>query len=312
MKNKTTFLSWAILLPLVIVWGSSFILIKKSLIYFTPSEVGILRIVITFLFLLPLAFRSLKRINKSQRNYLIIAGLVGSFIPVFMFAIAQTAINSLLAGILNSLTPLFTLLMGLSFFKLKANWFNVLGVFVGLAGAIGLIYVSGGEQGFVFNIKYASLIMIATICYAFNVNFIKVYLKEVDSLTITVLTFFYVGVPSFLYVVLFSDIPHKLFMDSSYLPGFGYISILAIAGTGIALIAFNKLIKISSPVFASSVTYLIPIVAILWGIFDGELFKPIYILWFILIIIGVLMVNTKKHNPFKMNSNAELEGKNKN
>ena len=312
MDKKNTLISWAILLPLVVVWGSSFILIKKSLIYFTPYEVGILRIVITFLFLLPMAIRSLKKINRAHRNYLIISGVVGSFVPAFMFAIAQTNINSLLAGILNSLTPLFTLILGLSFFRLKANWFNGIGVLIGLIGALGLIYVSGGNQGFVFNIKYASLIIIATVCYAFNVNFIKVFLRDVDSLTITALTFFYVGVPSIIYVILFSDIPRKLFMDTSYLPGFGYISILAVAGTGIALIAFNKLIKISSPVFASSVTYLIPVVAIIWGIIDGEIFKPIYILWFILIIIGVLMVNTKKHNPFKMNTkgNSQLENKN--
>lgn len=312
MDKKNTIISWAILLPLVIVWGSSFILIKKSLIYFTPYEVGILRIVITFLFLLPMAIRSLKKISKAHRNYLIISGAVGSFVPAFMFAIAQTEINSLLAGILNSLTPLFTLILGLSFFRFKANWFNAIGVIVGLAGAMGLIYVSGGNQSFVFNIKYASLIIVATVCYAFNVNFIKVYLKDVDSLTITALTFFYVGVPSIIYVILFSDIPRKLFMDTSFLPGFGYISILAVAGTGIALIAFNKLIKISSPVFASSVTYLIPVVAIIWGIIDGEIFKPIYILWFILIIIGVLMVNTKKHNPFKMNTKGNSRLKNKN
>ncbi len=293
MKDNKTLVSWTILLPLVIVWGSSFILIKKSLLYFTAAEVGILRITITFLFLLPLAIRSLRKIDKKHRTYLIISGVIGSFIPSFMFAIAQTGINSSLAGILNSLTPLFTLILGLFFFKIKATWVNALGVIVGLIGAFGLIYVSGGDQGFIFNIKYAAFIIVATVCYAFNVNFIKIYLKQIDSLTITSLTFFYIGIPSIVYVLLFSDIPNKLFNDSNSLVGFGYISILAIAGTGIALIAFNKLIKISSPVFASSVTYLIPVVAIIWGIIDGEVFKPIYILWFVLIIIGVMLVNIK-------------------
>ncbi len=308
-KNKAL-ISWTILLPLVLVWGSSFILIKKSLLYFTAVEVGILRITITFLFLLPWAIRSLRRIDRKHRNYLIISGIIGSFIPAFMFSIAQTGINSSLAGILNSLTPLFTLLLGLAFFKIVASWFNAMGVIIGLAGAMGLIYVSGGDQGFVFNIKYASLVMIATVCYAFNVNFIKIYLKDIDALTITVLTFFYIGIPSLVYVLAFSNIPNKLMNENDALIGIGYVSILAIAGTGIALIAFNKLIKISTPIFASSVTYMIPVVAIIWGIIDGEIFKPIYILWFILIIIGVLMVNTKSRKYSNIFSNKIFSRKN--
>jgi drug/metabolite transporter (DMT)-like permease len=277
----------------MLVWGSSFILIKKSLLYFSGTEVGILRIVVTFLFLLPFALIRLKRINKKQRNLLIISGIIGSLIPSFMFAIAQTGINSSLAGILNSLTPLFTLFIGLLFFKLKSKWYNVLGVFIGLFGAMGLIYISGGDKGFVFNIKYASLVVIATICYAFNVNFIKTYLKELDSLTITAFTFFYIGIPSLIYVLGFSAIPNKIIHESESLVGLGYVSILSIAGTAIALIAFNKLIKISSPVFASSVTYIIPIVAIVWGIIDGEVFKLIYVIWFAIILFGVLLVNAK-------------------
>lgn len=312
MKNKNLIISWAILIPLVLVWGSSFILIKRSLLYFSAVEVGLLRVTITFLFLLPIAILGLRRTNKKQRLYLLISGVIGSFIPAFMFAIAQTGIDSSLAGILNSLTPLFTLIFGISFFRLKATMLNFFGVLLGLAGAIGLIYVNGGDEGFVFNFKYASFIVIATLCYAFNVNFIKVYLKEVDALAITSLTFFYVGIPSLLYIIFYTDIVNQLFYDRDSLPGFGYISTLAIAGTGIALIAFNKLIKISTPVFASSVTYLIPVVAIIWGIIDGEVFKPIFMLWFIMILTGVIMVNTKKRNIFKMKSKSTSTSKNKN
>lgn len=293
MKSKNDLISWLILIALMIVWGSSFILIKKSLIYFTGAEVGILRIAVTFLFLLPFAILRLKEINKKHRNYLILSGIIGSLIPSFMFAIAQTGIDSSLAGILNSLTPLFTLFLGLVFFKIKTNWFNILGVFIGLFGAMGLIYVTGGDKGFVINIKYASLVVIATICYAFNVNFVKIYLKKLDSLTITAFTFFYIGIPAMIYVLAFTEIPNKLIHQSDSLIGLGYISILSVAGTAIALIAFNKLIKISSPVFASSVTYIIPIVAIVWGIIDGEIFKLTYVLWFALILFGVLLVNAK-------------------
>lgn len=302
MDNKNNSLvSWLILLVLVLVWGSSFILIKKSLLYFTGPEVGILRIVITFLFMMPFALRKIKHLSLKMGLRLLLSGFIGSLIPSFMFAIAQTGIDSNLAGTLNSLTPLFTLAMGLAFFKLKSRWYNILGVFIGLIGAIGLIYVNG-SKGFAFNINYAALVIVATICYAFNVNYIKVYLKELDSLTITTFTFFFIGIPSLIYVLAWTDIPQKIFISGTAWAGLGYLSVLAIVGTGLALIAFNKLIKMSSPVFASSVTYLIPVVAIIWGVIDGEIFKPSYLLWFLLIIIGVFLVNASPYRLLNISS----------
>jgi drug/metabolite transporter (DMT)-like permease len=290
-KQHQNIYSWVILLSLVLVWGSSFILIKKALIYFSPVEVGILRVTISFIALLPFAFKLLKTISRKMMGYLILSGFIGSFIPALSFALAQTKIDSAVAGTLNALTPLFTLILGVSFFRFKARWYNVLGVIIGLGGAMGLIYASSSSS-FEINFGYASLIILATICYAFNVNFIKVYLKELNSFTITVFTFFYIGIPSFLWVIFFSEIPGKLYSQPETLIGFGYLSILAVLGTAIALIAFNRLIKVSSPIFASSVTYMIPIVAIIWGIIDGEVFKTSYILWFSLVVGGVLLVNT--------------------
>ena len=233
--------------------------------------------------------------------YIIISGFIGSFIPAILFALAQTQIDSSLAGTLNALTPLFTLILGVIFFSQKTRWYNIIGVLIGLAGAIGLIYASSGLN-FGFNLKYASLIIIATMCYAFNVNWIKVYLASLNSLTITVLTFFYIGIPLLIYVLFFSEIPEKLITDRETLKGLGYLTLLAVAGTGIALIAFNKLIKVSTPIFASSVTYMIPVVAIIWGVIDGEVFKPGYLLWFLLIITGILLVNTSPRRMLNVGS----------
>lgn len=300
-KYRHQIISWSILISLVLVWGSSFILIKKSLLYFSATEVGILRVTITFLFLLPVALKKVKQISRKMALYLTISGAIGSLMPAFLFAIAQTHIDSGLAGTLNALTPLFTLILGVLFFKITTKWYNITGVIIGLIGAIGLVYASS-EQAFVFNLKYASFILLATICYAFNVNFIKIYLKELDSLTITVFTFFYIGIPSFIYVLLFSDIPSKLLETNENIIGIGYLSILAVAGTGLALIAFNKLIKLSSPVFASSVTYMIPIVALIWGVIDGEVFRLGYFVWFLLIIIGVLLVNASRQRKMNIGS----------
>jgi len=289
MKN---FISWAILLGLVLVWGSSFILIKKSLLYFTSDEVGVLRIVITFLFLLPLAILKLKKVDKRTTWILMVSGIIGSVIPSWLFATAQTQIGSSMAGTLNALTPLFTLLIGVLFFKFKTRWFNVLGVIIGLAGAVGLIMASS-HHALEANIKYSLLVVAATLCYAINVNIIKTHLSHLGSLTITALTFFYVGIPLTLFILFASNVPSNLINEPETLTGLGYLLILSVLGTALALIAFNKLIKTSSPVFAASVTYLIPVVAIAWGIIDGEIFKLSYAVWFTLIILGVFLVNAK-------------------
>lgn len=291
-KQRT--LSWIILSSLVFVWGSSFILIKKSLQYFTGPEVGILRILITFLFLSPLVYKTLKKINKKHYLLLGISGIIGSLFPSLLFAIAETGIDSAIAGTLNSLTPLFTLLIGLIFFKFKTRWYNVLGVIIGLLGATGLIMANSNGSVNV-NIFYASLVVVASILYAINVNLVKSYFQGISSLDITVLSFFFIGFPVLIYVLIFTRIPHMLWFEPDVWVGMGYLSVLSVLGTGVALIAYNQLIKWSNPVFASSVTYLIPVVAIMWGVLDGEKFTISYLLWVLLILGGVFLVNARPY-----------------
>lgn len=300
-KNKHLLTSWLILLLLSLVWGSSFILIKKSLVYFTATEVGLLRVVLSFLFLLPVALVQVRNISWRYFIYLSISGLVGSLIPALLFAKAQTVISSGLAGTLNSLTPLFTLIFGILFFHLKVRWYNTLGVVMALAGAVGLIYISSGQH-FSFHSGYAFLVVLATTCYAFNVNFIKTFLKDLSSLTITTFSFFYIGIPVTVYVLLFSNVPHKLINDTETHAGLLYLLILSVVGTALALVVFNKLIKISSPVFASSVTYLIPVVALAWGIIDGEMFRFSYFLSFLFILAGIFLVNASPYSKINVSS----------
>jgi len=219
--------------------------------------------------------------------------VMGSLLPAFLFSIAQTGIDSATAGLLNSLTPLFTLIAGLLLFNLKTRFINVLGVFTGLAGAIGLISISGGNA-FSFNLKYSSLIILATVFYAINVNLIKAKLRHIDSLTITSMTFFVAGIIASVILFTATDFVSQFANDPNAWQGLLYIAILAIVGTALAMIAFNTLIKITGPIFASSVTYLIPIVALLWGIADGEYFSLKHLLWIAMIIGGVLLVNKKK------------------
>jgi drug/metabolite transporter (DMT)-like permease len=301
-KSKQAHITWLILLGLALTWGSSFILIKQGLLGFSndSSIVGALRIVITFIVLLPLALLRLRRIKKNQWKILIVIGIISNAAPAFLFAKAQTGIDSNMAGILNSLTPLFTLLIGLAFFQLRPKWYNIAGVFLGLAGAAGLIHFNG-EGGFIFNINYAVYILIATICYAASVNIIKTYLEDLDAVSITAFSFAFVGFPVAIYLLFFTDFLGYLSESREAWIGLGYISILAVFGTAIALIFFNRLIKMTSALFASSITYMIPVVAIAWGITDGEKFGWGSFIWILLILGGVYLVNTKRLKSKKMN-----------
>jgi drug/metabolite transporter (DMT)-like permease len=291
--SRNLIISWSILTGLALIWGSSFILIKRGLDYYSSSEVGALRISISFLVLSPFAISSIRKLSLHDWKYLSIVGLIGSGFPAFLFAKAQTGIDSSLAGILNSLTPLFTMIIGLGFFSMKIKWFNIAGVLIGLAGAIGLISISGGRS-FEFNFQYAIYIIIATVCYATNVNLVKYKLRDVDALTITAFSFFIIGLPVLLYLLFFTEFIRQISTEPAALKGLGYIGILAVVGTALALIAFNRLVKMASPVFASSVTYLIPLVAVAWGAIDGEKMTPLAFLWMAVILLGIFLVNKKK------------------
>ncbi|HNZ42956.1 MAG TPA: DMT family transporter [Bacteroidales bacterium] len=297
-KNPSTvLLGWAILLVLVLVWGSSFILMKRGLEHYSHTQLALMRISIACIFLIPFAIFSIKKINRKKLGYIALVGIIGNGIPAFLFAKAQTGIDSSLAGILNSLTPLFTLIAGLLFFGYKARWINITGVFIGLAGTVGLMSISGNKT-LDFNFRYGIYIMVATVLYAINLNIVKKYLEDTDPVTITAFAFLIIGIPALIVLFFFTDFVLVLTTQAGALEGLGYIAILGIFGSGLAVILHNKLIKTSGVLFAASVTYMIPVVAVLWGIADGEAFEPVYLFWIALILLGIFMVN-------------RLEGKNK-
>jgi drug/metabolite transporter (DMT)-like permease len=294
LKTKDT-TSWIILFVLVLIWGSSFILIKKGLEAFSSTELGALRIIITFICLSPIALKRLSALPAPKLVLLALSGITGSGVPAFLFAYAETGIESSVAGILNSLTPLFTLVIGLALFGIRTRWFNVAGVFLGLTGAVGLLTVSGGGD-FSLNMSFGIYVIVATIFYAINANLIKRWLHDVDSLSITSVSFFIMGIPAVIFLLVFTKFSQHSINQPGALAGLSYIAILAIVGTAIALVLYNKLIKLTSAVFASSVTYLMPVIAILWGMLDGEPFRLVYIVWINLIMAGVVLVNTKTIN----------------
>lgn len=282
MQSKQ--LKWYLLALLSLIWGSSFILIKRGLEGLNPFQLGSLRIIFCAVFLLIIGFRTLKNIPLGQWKYIALTALVGTFLPAFLFSIAQMQINSSVSAILNSLTPLNTLILGATVFGLGFQRRQLIGVVIGLVGCVLLIY-NGAINNPNQNYYYALFVVVASVCYAANVNLIKKYLSDLTPLTISTGNFAVMLIPAIL-VLSFSG-----FFDIATLPATHrsmlFIAILAILGTGIANVIFFRLIQMSSPIFSSSVTYLIPIVAFGWGLFDGESLTLIQGLGAVIILVGV-------------------------
>lgn len=283
-------LAWVLLVSLALIWGSSFILIKRGLGGLTSFEVGALRIFSAGVVLLPIAIRRMSSVPKASFKFLVIIGLASSFIPSFLFAIAQTQLASSLAGVFNTITPIFTLLIGVLFYHQKFNIRVILGAVVAFGGTV--ILLTSGQDGFGFK-PYALLILMAALLYAINGNVIKFHLSNIPSLTITSVSVVFAGMLSGLYLLLFTSFFQNVFTSNEMLSASAYIILLGVMGTAVALLIFNNLVRITDPVFTSSVTYIIPLVAICWGLIDGETMALIQFVGVALVLFGVYLTNRK-------------------
>ncbi len=283
---------WVYLLVLSLIWGTSFILIKKALLGLSAYQLGALRTLITGLFLFAVGYKKIKTIKKEHWKWVAISGVLGSFIPAFFFAIAETEIDSAVVSVLNSLVPLNTVLLGAAVFKIASSTRQVIGVIIGFIGT-SILILEGADLNPNQNYLYAGFVIASTVMYAVNVNIIKRYLQEVKPLAIAVGNYVVIFIPALL-VLIFTDFFN---LNNFDIPVFnkaiGYVVILAFFGTALAKVLFNTLVQMSTPVFASSVTYIMPIVALAWGLLDGETFSWTQGVGTLIILIGVYLANRK-------------------
>ncbi|MDO5655387.1 MAG: DMT family transporter [Flavobacteriaceae bacterium] len=282
---------YAVLIVLALVWGTSFILIKKSVDVFSPYQVGALRVSMAGLVLMSFGIPALRKLDKKTLMWAAIGGCFGNFIPMFLFPMAEVKVSSSLAGILNSLVPIFTLFFGFLLFNTKSTKVQVLGAIIGFAGANVLMYFTGGSGG-ESHFQYALLIILATISYSLSGLIVKSKLNHVRSLELSGAVFSIWFLPA-LIILIFSGFFTEFNGSVEHWKGLGYVSILAFMGTAMAMILFYKLIQQTTAVFASSVTYLMPVVAVLWGILDGEEFNFWFIIGGFLILIGIYLIREK-------------------
>lgn len=292
--------SWFFLFLLALIWGSSFILMKKGMFdaaeepIFSASQVGALRMAIAGLVMLPFGLMNLKKIrNRKQVFYLLIVGTCGNFFPAFLFTFAETRLSSGFTGMLNSFTPFFTLILGFLIFKQKIRMKQVIGLFVAFIGICFLIGILSNAP-LKIPMLHVGAVLLATLMYGTSLNTIKYKLSEFKSLEIASLSFTFLAIPAWI-VTFCLDTGSVLKTNPHAYEALFFISILSIFGTCLALLLFNQIIALKSPMFASSVTYMIPIVAVVLGVFlNREQFHISQFLGMIVIVGGVYLVNSKQ------------------
>ncbi len=298
-EQKQDWKAWLTLVALALVWGSSFILIKKTLVTYNAVETGSLRIFVAFLGLSPLLIRQSRKIPWRKWRHLLIVCLAGTGFPVFLFANAQTVLPSSLTGILNSTVPIFTLLLGFLVFGVRMKTNSIIGVIVGFVGAT--LILTGGQQGIAIdeNALYGILVLLAAFCYATSMNTIKQFLNEVDSISIASSTFIVLGPLSGIYLFAFSEVPTKTMEIEGAWKSLAAVTLLAIVGTFLAKIIFFNLVQRTDAVFSSMVTYMIPIVALFWGWLDGEEIVWLHLVGMALILLAVYLVRKRQRKKMQ-------------
>ena len=297
---------WAPTLTLLLlgfVWGSSFILMKWGLFasdgspLFPPLELAAMRIAIAGVALLPVSLTHWKKLSRPQWLWVSFIGLVGSFVPAVLFATAQTELPSAMAGMLNALSPIWTLLIGFALFGLSVKRNQLLGIGTGFIGTIWLIQAQGSvhthtSEGVEPILIPSLLLVIATVCYGISVNITREKLRKLSSPVIASCSLGLAAMPASA-IVINGDIPHLIVSHPDGLQGLIAVGILGALGTAGALVLFNQLIAWTSAVTAASVTYIIPIFAAFWGWWDGELLHAQHLAAGLCILLGVWLTNRK-------------------
>lgn len=302
MKKRFLPSNVIILIVLAVIWGSSYILMKRGLESFSALQVSLLRIFFAFAALLPFLPSALKNLKKKDIIFIAAVAIIGSGIPSYLYPLAITKVDSGVAGIINTLTPVFVLLFGFVFFQMKAGWKRVLGVSIALVGAALLVWFKPGvAAGSVGINHYALAAVAATACYGLSSNILKARLNHVPAGQLTSLTFTMIG-PFALAWLFSTDFMSILEADPEAYKSLAYIALLGVFGTAFALVLFNKLIAATDALYAATVTFLIPIVAIFWAIIDGEILGAAHIAGLTLILVGLFLLNRAKREDESLNS----------
>jgi drug/metabolite transporter (DMT)-like permease len=292
-KIKETFsfhaLNWILLILCTIIWGFSYFFIKHSLTGFQPIEVLSLRALAAGITLLPFVYTAFKKIPKEKYGYVFLCTLLGNGIPMYLYPLAQTHISSSVAGIVNSLTPLCVYIIGIFFFHLHNTRLKLIGVVVGLLGAVCLIVFKPSAE-LKADFFFLCVALTAPIMYGISSNFLKKHLSGLPGIPLTAMMYLML-LPGAIALFFNCDIPHKIATNEAAQQALPYTLMLGVLGTALAMSLFNVLIKRAHIMFASSVSYLMPLVAVMLGVIDNERLASFEIFGLVLILVGVILIN---------------------
>lgn len=286
---NSRFISWAIFIILCFIWGSSFILMHYSARGLSSAQIASVRILAAGLVFLPFAVFHLQKIPRNKVLLVIAGGITGNLLPAYLFAEAISRnIDSSLAGILNSLTPICVIVVAVLFFKDKVKRQKIAGVLVGFAGLVLLTLTQDDIS--LQNAGYASLILLGTICYGINVNLYSHYLRGLNAFQVSTVSLAFMIIPTA--IVLWQ----QQFMQLDFAAAEVKWAVMAsaalgVVGSALATILFYILVQKAGGLFASLVTYGIPFVALFWGFLDGEKITLAEISCLGLILFGVYLAN---------------------
>lgn len=293
---QINWMNWLMLLGLSAIWGSSFILMKLSMYtssheeIFSSNQVAALRMTIAGIALLPWsvnAFRKLK--NKKDLLPLLVVGLSGNFLPAFLFTYAETGLSSGYTGMLNSFTPIFTILIGFLLFGNKLNQLQFTGLIVGTVGIVGLS-LAGNTNNLEGDLIHILAVVLATLFYAISMNTLKFKLPHLSGIDITSIAFSLVLAPA-IFFLFATDTSTTLLNNPHVSQGLLAVTILGVVGTAFAVFIFSILVTRSTLLFSSSVTYLIPIFASVIGLGFGEHLNLFQFASMGIILTGVYIAN---------------------
>jgi drug/metabolite transporter (DMT)-like permease len=298
------FINWFLFIILSIIWGSSFILIKEGLVHLTAFQVASLRIISSGMVLLPVAYRAFREIPRNKMGIVFLSGVMGSLLPAYLFCIAEQGVDSALAGTLNSLTPIFVIIVGALFFGNRTTWIKIAGILIAFSGSI-LLFFNQPRFSENNNMVYVLYIVAATLLYGINVNMVQKHLSKVPSVKAVAAALTLNSIPALIVLILGGYFKLN-FSDPGILASTGYSFLLGIFGTAVASILFYMLIKRAGGIFSSMVTYGIPVVANFWGIIYGEYIGWIQVLCLLIILAGVYVSNMKKEEKIVASSDPDL------
>ncbi len=281
---------WILFIILCLTWGSSFIIMKGGMEILSPYQLASIRIISAGIVMLPWIFKAYRSVPKKVIPALILSGFLGTLFPAYLFCIAQTKIDSSIAGILNALTPIFTLAIGMLFFNLRVGWIKWVGMLLGFAGMLVLVLGASRQINMQY-IGYTFFVILATICYGLNVNVVNQYLKDVAPLHIATIAFTALIIPNLIILVSTGYFTDPNLFNGLLTKGTIAGATLGIISTCLASVVFYTLMKKAGPVFASMVTYGIPLVALGWGFVAGETITTLQILGMVVILAGVRLAN---------------------